>query len=202
MHCCALQAENTYFTCSPSQVITKIAKPLAILTRRLETEHTTDRTARSSSSCRHSTETHNPSPLLPFDPVAAAAAGLPRVELLFSYPGSQGPLLPLPDATAGIVVVTTSSLSPSEKHSFAQVRQAGVVIVTCFPTGGHLASGVDRSVTKPDEDRFETSDHNIEQTNPIIRAQHLLPAKARILLMLALAVTKDPTDLQRIFSEY
>ena len=61
---------------------------------------------------------------------------------------------------------------------------------------------IDRLVTKPDEDRFETSDQNIEQTNPIIRAQHLLPAKARILLMLALAVTKDPTDLQRIFSEY
>jgi len=37
---------------------------------------------------------------------------------------------------------------------------------------------------------------------PIVSVQHLLPQKARILLMLALTRTKDAREVQRIFSEY
>jgi len=37
---------------------------------------------------------------------------------------------------------------------------------------------------------------------PTVAVQHLLPQKARILLMLALTRTKDPREIQRIFNEY
>ena len=37
---------------------------------------------------------------------------------------------------------------------------------------------------------------------PMVVVQHLLPQKARILLMLALTRTKDPREIQRIFNEY
>jgi len=36
----------------------------------------------------------------------------------------------------------------------------------------------------------------------MVVVQHLLPQKARILLMLALTRTKDPREVQRIFDEY
>jgi len=36
----------------------------------------------------------------------------------------------------------------------------------------------------------------------IVSVQHLLPQKARILLMLALTRTKDARERQRIFIEY
>jgi L-asparaginase len=35
-----------------------------------------------------------------------------------------------------------------------------------------------------------------------VGAEDLAPIKARILLMLALTKTKDPVEIQRIFSEY
>jgi hypothetical protein len=37
---------------------------------------------------------------------------------------------------------------------------------------------------------------------PTVSVQHLLPQKARILLMLALTRTKDPREIQRMFNEY
>jgi L-asparaginase len=37
---------------------------------------------------------------------------------------------------------------------------------------------------------------------PTVSVQHLLPQKARILLMLALTRTKDPREVQRMFDEY
>jgi L-asparaginase/Glu-tRNA(Gln) amidotransferase subunit D len=37
---------------------------------------------------------------------------------------------------------------------------------------------------------------------PAIAVQHLTPQKARILLMLALTLTRDPVEIQRIFREY
>jgi L-asparaginase len=35
-----------------------------------------------------------------------------------------------------------------------------------------------------------------------VSVQHLLPAKCRILLMLALTKTQDPKEIQRYFNEY
>jgi L-asparaginase len=36
----------------------------------------------------------------------------------------------------------------------------------------------------------------------MVTAQHLTPAKARILLMVALTRTKDPREIQQLFQRY
>jgi L-asparaginase len=42
-----------------------------------------------------------------------------------------------------------------------------------------------------------------ESTPPFrLAAEDLSPVKARVLLMLALATTKDPVEIQRMFTEY
>ena len=37
---------------------------------------------------------------------------------------------------------------------------------------------------------------------PVIAVQHLMPTKARILMMLALTKTQNPVEIQRIFDSY
>ena len=106
---------------------------------------------------------------------------LPKVELVYSYPGGAGPRLA--SDTRG-VVVASRGFAPGEREPLAQIRRKGVVIVQTFPSGEHVP-GV-RGGTGA----------------PVVQAQHLLPEKARILLMLALTVTRDPFVVQRIFGEY
>ncbi len=62
---------------------------------------------------------------------------LPRVELTFSYPGGTGPQYdPLPD---GLVVATTG-FAPDEGPAFRRLRDAGVVVVTAFPSGDNMST--------------------------------------------------------------
>ena len=138
---------------------------------------------------------------------------LPRVELVFSYPGGDGPTLR--DDTVGVVVVTTSGFAPSEREAFDKIRRRGVVIVTCFPSGDHASPAFRESRTDADESNRPNQDfdgredgENIDAKPaeatmpPMVRASHLLPAKARILLMCALTKTRDPGEVQAYFSEY
>ena len=127
---------------------------------------------------------------------------LPKVELVFSYPGGEGPRLG--DGTEGLVAATTG-FSPSERDAFTEIRRKGVVIVQAFPSGEHVAGGnagppVARPAPGPQADSpFAGQNQNLP---PMVVVQHLLPQKARILLMLALTRTKDPREIQRIFNEY
>lgn len=123
-----------------------------------------------------------------------AIPALPRVELVFSYPGGEGPRLG--EGTEGMVVATTG-FSPSEREAFAEVRRRGVVLAQVFPSGEHVASGPSGSGPRP-----TGQGANAQPLPPTVAVQHLLPQKARILLMLALTKTKDPREIQRIFDEY
>jgi len=118
---------------------------------------------------------------------------LPTVELVYSYPGGAGPRLG-PD-TVG-VVVTSTGFSPSERDAFLEVRKRGVVMAQVFPSGDHVpgASGSGGQGGGAQQGQAPLP--------PIVSVQHLLPQKARILLMLALTRTKDAREVQRIFSEY
>jgi hypothetical protein len=69
----------------------------------------------------------------------AAIDTLPTVELVFSYPGGEGPRLGR--NTQGVVAVTTSGFSPSEREAFLEVRRRGIVLVQSFPSGEHVAGG-------------------------------------------------------------
>ncbi len=138
---------------------------------------------------------------------------LPRVELLFSYPGGTGPRF---DTLPAGVVVATTGFAPDEGVPFRNLRQKGVVVVTAFPSGDNV-NGAPRPNAPPpdslvaDTARADTSAAaaaaaaaaRAERAGPPnVVSQHLTPQKARILLMLALTKTRDPRELQRYFLAY
>jgi L-asparaginase len=140
----------------------------------------------------------------------AAIDALPTVELVFSYPGGEGPRLG--PNTEGVVAVTTSGFSPSERDAFLEIRRRGIVLVQAFPSGEHVAGGspgpgpgprgpqaVPQGGGRQGGQGPQTGNQNLP---PTVSVQHLLPQKARILLMLALTKTRDPREIQRIFNEY
>jgi L-asparaginase type II len=120
---------------------------------------------------------------------------LPKVELVYSYPGGDGPRLG--DGTQGLVV-TTTGYSPSERDGFNEVRRKGVVIAQVFPSGEHVAQVPQGGGPGP----RPAGSSNQPPLPPSVAVQHLTPQKARILLMLALTKTKDPKEVQRFFDEY
>ena len=135
----------------------------------------------------------------------AGVDSLPRVELVFSYPGGTGPQFtdPLP---AGVVVATTGFAS-AEGPVFRELRTKGVVLVSAFPSGDNVNAPSRGGGVMSDSLRATLSAEDAEErewlaSRPQVVAQHLTPQKARILLMLALTRTANPKELQRFFLEY
>ncbi|HRQ77916.1 MAG TPA: asparaginase [Gemmatimonadaceae bacterium] len=128
---------------------------------------------------------------------------LPNVDLTVSYPGGTGPHYDtLPDG----IVVTTTGFNRAESIAYRALRTRGVIVVSAFPSGDNIAAGripqrseapTNPPVTAADSVRAAES-----AALPMIGVQHLTPQKARILLMLALTVTRDPREIQRMFREY
>lgn len=132
---------------------------------------------------------------------------LPFVDLTVSYPGGRGPQYnTLP---AGIVV-TSTGFTRAEATTYRELRTRGVLVVSAFPSGDNVAAA--RIQTPPaaaPSDSARRSDAAADSAQaaeraapPMIGVQHLTPQKARILLMLALAQTRDPVEIQRMFREY
>jgi L-asparaginase len=96
------------------------------------------------------------------------------------------------------MVITTTGLSPSEREAFTDIRRKGVVMVQVFPSGEHVANGFQGGGGP----RPAGQGGDAQALPPTVAVQHLLPQKARILLMLALTRTRDPREVQRIFDEY
>ena len=94
-----------------------------------------------------------------------------------------------------------ASLMKSVESKLDRAVKKGVIVVTTTRTGsGRIApprrgpnavqpSNQSAALTPDEQGRF-------------IAGEDLAPVKARVLLMLALTTTKDPVDIQRIFSEY
>ncbi|HTM30335.1 MAG TPA: asparaginase [Vicinamibacterales bacterium] len=118
---------------------------------------------------------------------------LPKVELVYSYPGGDGPRLG--DGTQGLVV-TTTGFSPSERDAFTDIRKRGVVIAQVFPSGEHVLQ------SSPGAPGLRPAGASGPPIPPTVAVQHLTPQKARIMLMLALTKTKEPREVQRFFDEY
>jgi L-asparaginase len=126
----------------------------------------------------------------------AAIDALPAVDLTFSYPGGSGYR---PSEGAKGLVVATTGMAPSERESFEAIRRQGIILVTTFPSGDHVATpfrGFDTPATAA------VLSGSQPRPQPMVVAQHLLPSKCRILLMLALTKTSDAREIQRIFAEY
>jgi L-asparaginase type II len=136
---------------------------------------------------------------------------LPTVELTFAYPGGTGPRLE--QAPAGIVVSSTG-FTCAESRAFQALARAGTVVVTAFPSGEHVEGGTrEPEPVRPRNDstpRFaqrmcpglDSAFVAAAPWIPTLVAQHLTPAKARILLMLALTRTKELLEIQRMFDSY
>jgi L-asparaginase type II len=109
-------------------------------------------------------------------------AVLPRVGISYSYSGAQG----VSDLEAKAVIVATTGFAPEESKYYEGLRKKGVVVATTFPSGEQVDGGSAAQSTAP----------------PVIAVKHLMPTKARILMMLALTKTQDPSAIQRIFDSY
>ncbi|HXW04468.1 MAG TPA: asparaginase [Vicinamibacterales bacterium] len=125
----------------------------------------------------------------------ARIAGLPQVEIVLVYQAATGQIIrALADSgIRGIVVgaAGAGATSPSQQDALAYARRKGVFVVLTTRTGGG------RVVPQPDA-TAGGGDHARRQ----IDGEDLAPVKARILLMLALALTSSPAEIQRMFKEY
>jgi len=117
---------------------------------------------------------------------------LPRVDVLLTYQGASGDLVRAAAdyGAAGLVIATAAGgTSGTQGDGIRYALSKRVVIVTATRTGaGRVAPAGEpgRVLALPGT----------------IAAEDLAPVKARILLMLALAKTTDPRELQRIFQQY
>jgi len=133
---------------------------------------------------------------------------LPRVELAFSYPGGTGPRF---EGQPAGVAVATNGMPRAESELFTALRRAGVVVVTVFAYGDNMSAARDPDAPRTEPRAAAPGDSTRSDSArapqpppapPMVTAQHLTPAKARILLMVALTRTKDPVEIQRYFLRY
>lgn len=121
---------------------------------------------------------------------------LPRVDVLISYQDAPGDLITsaVEAGAAGLVVAGAGagSVSREQRDALGEVSTAGTPVVFTTRTGGGRVS----ARQQPGGDTSPTS------TPPRIGGEDLSPIKARILLMLALTVTTDPKEIQRMFGQY
>jgi L-asparaginase len=105
----------------------------------------------------------------------------------------------------GIVLATAGAgaTSGTQPDGIAYALKKGVVVVTTTRTGsGRIAPPQGRGgrggAPNPNNPNPLTPDEQRRR----VAGEDLAPVKARVLLMLALSKTSDPSEIQRIFSEY
>jgi L-asparaginase len=126
---------------------------------------------------------------------------LPRVDVLLVYQGADGDLIKAAtDAgTKGIVIAGAGAgaTSGTQQAGIDYALKKGVFVVTTTRTGsGRIAAG------RGGRRRGGADAPSPEDLRRRIAGEDLQPVKARVLLMLALTRTTNPTEIQRIFSEY
>ena len=134
---------------------------------------------------RKPTRRHNPD--TEFDILNMSA--FPRVDIAYSYAGDDGAAINafVQAGAKGIVAAAFAPglLTPQEDIAMRAAVKAGARVVISSRAG----SGRTFAPTKSREAGY-------------LQADNLNPQKARVLLGLALAVTQDPEQLQRIFDQY
>ena len=114
---------------------------------------------------------------------------LPRVDIAYSYAGADGAAVEAFRAAGAEGIVSAGFapgfVTPAEREALRAAAAAGVVVAQSSRSG----SGRVFPTTRLREAGF-------------VPADNLTPQKARILLALALTITRDPREIERIFSEY
>ena len=121
-----------------------------------------------------------------------AISEFPVVEIVYSSVQANTPLIieTLQKAGArGIVFAATGAGSLSDREKEAVSQSAARGLGTIFVRASRVGNG--RVIGRSEFDPLG-----------IVPADNLSPQKARILLMLALTRTSDPSELRRIFSQY
>jgi len=115
-------------------------------------------------------------------------AALPRVEIIYSYAGADGALVDAAVAAGARGIVSAGfapgSPTPEQRSAFERAAKSGIVVVQCSRASGRVAP----------RRRLRESG--------IVAGEDFSPQKARILLMLALSMTSDITEIQRLFQTY
>ena len=123
----------------------------------------------------------------PFD--VSEMQTVPRVDIVYAYGGADGLLVDAvrQNRSDGLVLAGFGSgtFPPAVQEAGAQAVKDGIpVVLASRATAG-------RTVKTP-----------VKEGQGFIFCDNLLPQKARILLMLALTVTRDRAEIQRMFLEY
>jgi L-asparaginase len=138
----------------------------------------------------------------------ASISRLARVDVIMVYQGADGDLIKAAaDAGAkGLVIASAGAgaTSGTQQAAIAYALKHGVLVVTTTRTGsGRIAPprrGPDAAPPGGGNSPFNalTPEERLRR----IAGEDLAPVKARVLLMLALAKTHDPAEVQRMFAEY
>jgi L-asparaginase len=123
---------------------------------------------------------------------------LPRVDVVITYQGAPGDLIKaaVDNGAKGIIVATAGAgaTSGTQGEGIQYALEKGVFVVSTTRAGsGRIAA---RARVPPAAGAAPA------QPNRRIAGEDLAPIKARLLLMVALTKTQDPTEIQRIFIEY
>src|SRR5580765_3570393 len=115
-------------------------------------------------------------------------AGLPRVDVIYSYAGADGDLVEaaVKAGARGLVSAgfAPGSPSPAQQAAFVEAAKSGTLVVQCSRATGRVA---------PRRRLRETG---------IVAGEDLSPQKARILLALMLLTTRDVGAIQQAFQSY
>ena len=114
---------------------------------------------------------------------------LPRVDIAYSYAGSDGAAIDALVAAGAKGIVSAGlapgRVTPGEWRALGEARRRGVLVVQSSRAGSGRVLRRGR-----------------EREQGIVVADNLNPQKARVLAMVALTVTDDPEQIQQLFEEY
>ena len=115
--------------------------------------------------------------------------GLPRVDIAYSYAGSDGSAIRAFVAAGAKGIITAAfapgMVTPGDSEAIQEAVKAGVAIVLSTRAGSGVALDGARM-----------------RALGALTADNLNPQKARLLLALALTVSSDPEEIKRIFATY
>jgi L-asparaginase len=131
---------------------------------------------------------------------------LPRVDVVMVYQGATGDIIKaiVDQGAKGIVIASAGAgaTSGTQGDGIRYALEKGVFVVTSTRAGGgriaaRRVGGQPGSSNDSQSLAVQTSGERFR-----IAGEDLAPLKARVLLMLALTVTKDDAEIQRMFTEY